>query len=391
VGVYSEYLDRQLSFQDLVNERKIQLGRISTRRGNRDVLVYAADFSKGGQAPIAIGYDDLLPISDQIANLKGEKIDVILETPGGSAEVAEDVVKLLHGRFKEVAFVIPGMAKSAGTIMVMSGDEILMDQASSLGPIDAQIQWENKSFSADAFLKGFEKIREEVTNSGSLNRAYIPLLQRISPGEIQHAENALAFAQTLVTSWLQNYKFKNWKTHGRTGQPVTEEEKNTRAREIATVLCDHGKWLTHGRSIKLADLEAIGLRITDYAKDPILADAIGRYHVLLQMTLGISNVYKVFETPSSQIYRFVVPPGANLPVQPTAQAGNVLAQMRCGKCGKEHVIQADFGLLQPLQPGAKRFPKNDILLCDQCGTSHNLGDLRRQIELQLKKGIIKEQ
>jgi ClpP class serine protease len=42
--------------------------------------------------------------------------------------------------------------------MVMAADEILMDAASALGPIDAQIFWQGKVFSADALLEGFEKM-----------------------------------------------------------------------------------------------------------------------------------------------------------------------------------------------------------------------------------------
>ena len=198
------------------------------------------------------------------------------------------------------------MAKSAGTIMVMAGDEILMEPASSLGPIDAQIQWEGKVFSAEAFLKGLDKIKEEAATTNTLNRAYIPILQRISPGEIQNADNALSFAKVLVTNWLKEYKFKNWSVH-RTHDPgtvVTQEHKEARAGEIADKLCDHSKWLSHGRSVKIPDLEGIGLQITDYSRDAEMADAIRRYHVLLQMTFDTTGVYKLYETPTSQIQRF---------------------------------------------------------------------------------------
>ena len=47
MGIYTEYLDRQMSFQDLAAERKAQLKRISALRGGRDILVFAADLSKG--------------------------------------------------------------------------------------------------------------------------------------------------------------------------------------------------------------------------------------------------------------------------------------------------------------------------------------------------------
>ena len=39
-------------------------------------------------------------------NQPGNKLDLILETPGGSAEVVEDLVKNIRGRFSEVAIII---------------------------------------------------------------------------------------------------------------------------------------------------------------------------------------------------------------------------------------------------------------------------------------------
>ena len=76
-------------------------------------------------------------------------MDVIIETPGGDGAVAEDIVRLLRGKFDEVCFIVPGYAKSAGTIIVMSGDDILMGPTSALGPIDAQLLWQGKVFSAE--------------------------------------------------------------------------------------------------------------------------------------------------------------------------------------------------------------------------------------------------
>ena len=87
-----------------------------------------------------------------------------------------------------------------------------------LGPIDAQIFYQGKRFSADALLEGMEKIKKEVVDTGTLNRAYIPILQGISPGELQNAENALSFAKILVTQWLAQYKFRTWTTHSSNGR-----------------------------------------------------------------------------------------------------------------------------------------------------------------------------
>ncbi len=97
--------------------------RISDLRDGRAILVFASDFRKGSIAPIDINISDLTPINDQISVLEGERLDLILETPGGFGESAEDIVNLLRNKFTEVNFIIPGTAKSAGTIMVMSGDD----------------------------------------------------------------------------------------------------------------------------------------------------------------------------------------------------------------------------------------------------------------------------
>jgi hypothetical protein len=391
MGYYSQYLDRNLSFQQLTEERKAQLRKISELR-KRDILIYAADVMKAGMAPVALAYDDLLPITDQLQNLNGKAIDVVLETGGGSGETAEDIVRILRSRYDSVAFIVPGIAKSAGTIMAMSGDEILMDVNSALGPIDAQIQYEGKQFSAEALLKGFDKIKAEADSTKSLNRAYIPLLQRISPGDLQHAENALEFAKVLVTDWLFQYKFSKWRQHRshNPGAPVTDEEKRARALQIASSLCDHSRWLTHGRSIRMKDLLDLGLEVTDFAQDRKLGEAIRRYHVLVQMLFNQTNIYKLIETPSSQILRFLQPPGATVPTpQPQGNQGlqGVLADFQCPKCKKMHKIQVDFDKLKPLQLGTVRYPSNDLLVCDQCGAQINLAGLRQQIEMQAKRQV----
>lgn len=103
MGVYSEYLDKQFSFDELSKERKKQLKRISDIRG-RDVLVYASNINTN--APTSIDYSDILPFSDQLSNLSSENIDIILETPGGLAEVVEDLVKLVRNKHKNVGIII---------------------------------------------------------------------------------------------------------------------------------------------------------------------------------------------------------------------------------------------------------------------------------------------
>jgi hypothetical protein len=363
-------------------------------------LVYAANVSVRQRAPISIEYADLLPINDQLGNLSGAALDLVIETGGGSGEVAEDIVKLLRGKYSDVAAIIPGMAKSAGTLIVMAADDILMEPASALGPIDAQIQWQGKVFSAEALLEGLKAIQRESAASGHLNLAYLPILQQISPGEIQGARNALNFARELVTNWLTTYKFKNWTAHSGTGASVSDEERRSRAEGIARALSDHSRWLTHGRSLKIDDLEAMKLQITDYSKEASLLDAVRRYHTLLQMLFD-TNCYKVIETSHSQVYRFTEAPAQGIgmpfpiggpglpgPVPGGRPPGGVAIGFPCPNCGFVTQIQAKFRPDMPDNPSAIRWPQDNKLKCSQCGADHDLKDARQALEAQFGSPVV---
>lgn len=100
MGIYTEYLDKKMNFQQLTAERKKQLKKIAALRGNRDIIVYASDVNNKINAPVAIDFSDILPFQDQLANLKGKDVDVILETPGGIAEAVEDIVRMLRAKYE---------------------------------------------------------------------------------------------------------------------------------------------------------------------------------------------------------------------------------------------------------------------------------------------------
>ena len=66
------------------------------------------------------------------------ELDIVLVTPGGLANQVSKFVNKLRPRFDNVSFIIPNMCMSAGTIFAMSGDEIIMNPSSHIGPIDPQ-------------------------------------------------------------------------------------------------------------------------------------------------------------------------------------------------------------------------------------------------------------
>jgi hypothetical protein len=217
-----------------------------------------------------------------------------------------------------------------------------------------------------------------------LNPAYIPILQNISPGEIQHFENAQNFSRTLVRQWLKTYKFKYWSTHSSTGYPVTEQDKEDRADTIAANLCRHSDWLTHGRSIRIKDLEDMRLQIYNYSKDnEELCEAIERYYNLLRLTFDKTGIYKIFETPNSQVYQSIT---QVIPSSPSMPQGSIpeyaSADLTCPQCQAVYKIQLNLKEGVSLQKDHEPYPKNDVFICKRCTTPVNVSTLRMQFEAQ---------
>jgi ClpP class serine protease len=137
---------------------------------------------------------DFYVIRDLLADKKDlRKVDMYIETPGGSGETAEEIVKFLRNNFDTVSFVVSGEAKSAGTIIALSGDEILMTETGSLGPIDAQMKIGRSVISAYDYMEWVDQKRKEAKEQGMLNPFDATMVAQITPGELCGVSHALKF------------------------------------------------------------------------------------------------------------------------------------------------------------------------------------------------------
>ena len=159
----------------------------------------------------------------------------------------------------------------------------MMDHLSCLGPIDPQIEKDGKLVPALSYLNQYERLNKKA-QEGVLTTAEYALLTKLDLGELYQFEQARELSQDLLIKWLFQYKFKNWTRTETKQEPVTEAMKVQRAKEIAELLNDPGKWHSHGRAIDMKTLrgEEIKLRIEDFERDSALCQAIRRYFDLLK-------------------------------------------------------------------------------------------------------------
>lgn len=253
-----------VSIQKLLTERLVDL----EKHFDADFFVY--------YGPILDGFENsILRIIEDLATdeNKKDKIFVVLTTGGGSAVAVERYVNILRHHYTEVNFIIPDYAYSAGTIFCMSGDNIYMDYFSVLGPIDPQVQ--NKDGKWVAALGYLDKVNELIdkAKSNDLTQAEFLILKDIDLAELRGYEQAKNLTIELLKKWLVKYKFKNWNSHQTNPElinhPVTIEEKEERAKQVADKLSDSNLWKSHGRPINIETLESeiLRLKIEDFSNE----------------------------------------------------------------------------------------------------------------------------
>ncbi len=196
---------------------------------------------------------------------------------GGVVEVVERIVRTFRANYQEVRFLIVDRALSAGTILAMSGDAILMDYHSCLGPIDPQVERDGKLVPALSYLVQYDRLIAKA-NSGTLSTAEAILLQKLDLAELHQFELARDLSISLLKDWLTKYKFKNWTVTETHQLPVTPAMKEKRAAEIAAALNDHQRWGTHGRGIDMKTLQdELKVKIDDYGTDHPLSALVWDY------------------------------------------------------------------------------------------------------------------
>src|ERR1035437_3986653 len=102
----------------------------------RPLVIYAtACTSPGKQIPpggLQIDHSDKIGFYEVTHAIKGNSLDLMIHSPGGSPEAAETIVESIRSRFSHVRVIVPSYAKSAATMMAMSADEIILEQDAEL-------------------------------------------------------------------------------------------------------------------------------------------------------------------------------------------------------------------------------------------------------------------
>jgi ClpP class serine protease len=119
------------------------IARIEKARGSRVIAIIHHRDRAYMKARVPHTYIDMETAEEFLSAMRGVKpdqpLDIVLHTPGGVLVAAQQIAAAIKAhRGRKTAFV-PYHAFSAGTLIALAVDEIVMAPQAMLGPIDPQI------------------------------------------------------------------------------------------------------------------------------------------------------------------------------------------------------------------------------------------------------------
>jgi len=281
--------------------RRKYLKRLSEQTGRNVIVYYSGWLDK---AYLANQAGNVFSINDSDKNGfmaaihkldRNLGLDLVLHTPGGSIAATESLVDYLRKMFNNnIRAIIPQIAMSAGTMISLSCDEIVMGKHSNLGPIDPQIA----NLPAHGILEEVEQAKKEIVANPQLQGFWIPILQKYSPSLIGECDKAIRWSDQVVKKWLCTGMFKD------------DKDKETKADRIIQEMGNHAMTLSHSRHLSFEDIRALDINVTELEENQDLQDAVLCVHHTCIQTINMTNAVKVIENQNGvgQILSIGPPP-----------------------------------------------------------------------------------
>ncbi len=255
-----------------IRARTELLKSIEAARVSKAILYVTGDRNgletKIGQDVIDLFVDHL----DDIGPVR--RISLILYTSGGNTSAAWNIVNLIRMYCDEFEVIAPGKCMSAGTLISLGADTIVMTKQATLGPIDPTIQHplgpSIPGASADAragvsveAVNGYlDAIRACQGEDGLEGRALLDLAGQVHPLVLGQIFRSRQQIRDLAERLLQR-----------------QEIDASKVKEIVEFLCSESG--SHDYTINRREALALGLSVEKCSTD--------LYTVLRQLTRSLSD------------------------------------------------------------------------------------------------------
>jgi ClpP class serine protease len=283
------------------------LAAIAAKRGS-NVIVYASGFLQKPAVPpifLQINHDDVNGLMSVMYGMDWAKpLTLILHTPGGVTNAVETIGEYLLSKFTRIDVIVPTMAMSAGTMLSLAADEIIMGRPSQLGPIDPQMPIGQRSVSARAIVDQFETARTEILADQRAAHLWAPVLQALGPALLQEAKNALDYSEKMVARWMEKRVFA-----GRS------DAVQLAAKTASYFNASQHK--SHGQRIDRDEARTQSLNVTDLEGDQQLQELVLTAYHLCTILFETGPLVKVMADDRGRQWAKTFMPPANPAPPPT--------------------------------------------------------------------------
>jgi hypothetical protein len=273
--------------------RRKYLAEVS-RLSGRDTILYATGWTSpkfNGLIPsnfFSLVTEDIQGFMAALHGLTGSKLDLIVHSPGGSLEAADQVVQYLRAKYDNIRAIVPHNAMSAACMLCCACDEIIMGKQSAIGPIDPQLSWPSPqgtpvSAAAQSLLDELKEAREVVGSNPHLAPIWATRLQQFPPGIFATCRTTMELAESKVREWLENYMFRS--------DPASHKPA-----EISAWLAAAPTHKTHGRPIGFDLCLEKGLKVTRLESSQEFQDAVLSVFHAASITFESTGFVKMIES-----------------------------------------------------------------------------------------------
>ena len=222
---------------------------------------------------------------------------LMISSPGGDGLAAERIVNTCraYSGTGDYWAIVPGKAKSAGTIICMGASKIFMAPSSELGPVDPQvIRREGDRLavhSAHSLVQGYEALFAKASKTKGRLEPFLQQLQKYDHRDIQNYKSAIQLSEAVSVKILSTGMCKS-------------KNKAAIKRKISMFTTPAAGTLVHGRPIYASEARSCGLNIEDLDVNSAFWDLI--YELYARLDRFVSrNASKAVKLKNEAFYQAV--------------------------------------------------------------------------------------
>ncbi|OCW94229.1 hypothetical protein A9168_08370 [Macellibacteroides sp. HH-ZS] len=288
--IYSEInLLPQANKFDALNKKTLGFLDAISKKTERNIISYYSSFLNPYRQDCPdhpINDNDKNALMQAVYNLdKSKGLDLVLHTPGGDIAATESIIDYLHSIFNgNIRAIIPQMAMSAGSMIALSCNSIMMGKQSCLGPIDPQLG----GVACGAVIGEFEKAKNEISTFPASIPLWQVIISKYTPTFLISCQKALDWSETLADKWIK-------------------EPNPDKKLKIIKAFTDHEDSKTHSRHFSKDKCKELGLNIEDMESDQELQDLILSLHHCYMIMLDITAIAKAVQNNIGASYLRLYP------------------------------------------------------------------------------------